>query len=100
MTLGWEKVEIMLDFVMEQQGIEDVSHALQILSDKVATISPANSFSFRRQETLSAYEDIRILSLENPLLIQYLQERKIHFAGQLCKEVHYQRLQREVLLFG
>ncbi|KAA6313036.1 hypothetical protein EZS27_036128 [termite gut metagenome] len=75
---------------MEQQGIEDVFQALHIISDEVSKIQ-ANSFSFRRQENLSAYEDIRIQPLENSLLIQYLKERQIHipFAQQLCKEVHF-----------
>ncbi|KAA6323023.1 DNA primase [termite gut metagenome] len=88
---GMGKGGNMLDFVMEQQGIEDISHALQILSGKTSRISPANSFSFRRQENLSAYEDVRIQPLENPLLIQYLKERKIYisFAQQFCKEVHF-----------
>ncbi|KAA6311438.1 DNA primase, partial [termite gut metagenome] len=92
----------MLDFVMEQQGIEDISHALQILSGKVARISPVNSFSFRRQENLSAYEDIRILPLENPLLIQYLRERQINilYAQQVCKEVHFKFKDKSYFVIG
>ncbi|KAA6325445.1 DNA primase [termite gut metagenome] len=92
----------MLDLVMEQQGIEDISHALQILSGKMSTISPANSFSFRQWENLSAYEEIRIQPLENPLLIQYLKERKIHisFAQQLCKEVHFRFKDKSYFAIG
>ncbi|KAA6340337.1 DNA primase [termite gut metagenome] len=92
----------MLDFVMEQQGVEDISHALQILSGKTSTISPVNSFSFRQQENLSVYKDIRILPLENPLLIQYLKERKIHisFAQQFCKEVHFRFKDKSYFAIG
>ncbi|KAA6317540.1 DNA primase, partial [termite gut metagenome] len=77
-------------FIMKLHGIDKVSQALHILSGEVSKIQ-ANSFSFRQWENLSAYEDIRIQPLENPLLIQYLKERKIHisFAQQLCKEVHF-----------
>ncbi|KAA6349133.1 DNA primase [termite gut metagenome] len=92
----------MLDFVMEQQGIEDIFHALQILSGKTARISPANSFSFRQQENLSAYEEIRILPLENPLLIQYMGERQINipFAQQLYKEVHFRFKDKSYFAIG
>jgi DNA primase len=90
-----------LFFVMEQQGIEDVFHVLQILSGKEARISPANSFSFRQQENLSAYEDIRILSLENSLL-KYLKEWQINipFAQQLCKEVHFRFKDKSYFAIG
>ena len=79
-----------LKFVMEWHGIDNISQALRFISGEAPKI-PVNTFSFRRQEDLPVFEDIRILPLENPSLIQYLKERKIHipFAQQFCKEVHY-----------
>ncbi|KAA6336985.1 DNA primase [termite gut metagenome] len=99
---GMGKGGNMLDFVMEQQGIEDISHVLQILSGKASMISPANSFSFRPQENLSAYEDIRIQPLENPLLIQYLKERQINipYAQQVCGEVHFKFKDKSYFAIG
>ena len=80
----------LIEFIMEQHGIDSVSHALQILSGTTSTV-PAHSFSFRPQENLPCFEDIRIQALENPSLIQYLKERQINipFAEQACKEVHF-----------
>lgn len=80
----------LIEFIMEQHGIDSVSHALQILSGTTSTV-PAHSFSFCPQENLPCFEDIRIQALENPSLIQYLKERQIHipFAEQACKEVHF-----------
>lgn len=80
----------LIEFIMEQHGIDSVSHALQILSGTTLTV-PAHSFSFRPQENLPCFEDIRIQALENPSLIQYLKERQINipFAEQACKEVHF-----------
>ena len=78
-----------LKFVMERHKIDDISQALHIISCKTPNIQ--NSFSFRQQENLPTFEDIRILPLENPSLIQYLKSRNIHipFAQQFCIEVHY-----------
>lgn len=79
-----------LSFVMEQHGIDDVSHALQIISGKASTI-PVDSFSFRPQENLPCFEEVTVHPLTNPALIQYLKERRIHipFAEQACKEIHF-----------
>lgn len=78
-----------LKFVMEQHGISDASQALHIISGEVPKIQ--NSFSFRSQDNLPAFENIQIVPLENPALLQYLNKRQIHlpFAQQLCKEVHF-----------
>ncbi len=80
----------LIEFIMEQHGIDSVSHALQILSGTTSTVS-AHSFPFRPQENLPCFEDIRIQALENLSLIQYLKERQINipFAEQACKEVHF-----------
>jgi hypothetical protein len=79
-----------LKFVMEQFGTNDVSQALNFISGK-ANEAPTNSFSFRPQDNLPAFENIRILPLENPALIHYLKSRNIHIpiAQRYCKEVHY-----------
>jgi len=75
---------------MEHQGVNSISHALQIISGEAPKI-PANSFSFRPLESLPGFEDIRIQSLNNPALLLYLRERNIHipFAEQVCREVHF-----------
>jgi len=87
---GMGKGGNILDFMMLQNGTNSVSHALQIISGKTATI-PHNSFSFRPQKSLSAFEDIDIQPFTNPALLQYLKERHIHipFAIQICREIHY-----------
>ena len=59
----------LIEFIMEQHGIESVSHAMQILSDTTPTVL-AHSFSFRPQENLSCFEDIRVQALKNPSLIK------------------------------
>jgi hypothetical protein len=86
---GMGKGGDILKFVMERYGINDISKALQAISGEMPKIS-ANSFSFRQQENLPTFEDIQILPLENPALIQYLKNRNIYtpFAQQICKEVH------------
>jgi len=80
-----------LDFVMEQHGTDNVSCALQIITVEAATITPVGSFSFRPQESLPCFEDIRIYPLNNTALLQYLAERKIpaQIAVQSCKEIHF-----------
>lgn len=87
---GLGKGSNLIEFIMEQHGIDSVSHTLQILSGTGPTV-PAHSFSFRPQENLPCFEDIRIQALENPSLIQYLKERQINipFAEQACKEIHF-----------
>jgi hypothetical protein len=79
-----------LDFVMERNGTDSVSHALQSIAGKIADI-PHRSFSFRKQEYLPAFEDIDVQPLSNPALLQYLNERNIHipFAEQFCREIHF-----------
>jgi hypothetical protein len=74
-----------LKFVMERHGVTDISQALHIISGETPKIQ--NSFSFRPQDNLPTFEDIQVLPLENPALIQYLQSRNIHipFAQQFCK---------------
>jgi hypothetical protein len=87
---GADKGGDILKFVLERYGTNDVSKALHIISGETSKIT-ANSFSFRPQNNLPAFEDIRILPLKNPALIQYLIKRNIHipFARQFCKEVHF-----------
>jgi hypothetical protein len=88
-----------LKFVMERYGINDVSQALHIISGETSKIT-ADSFSFRPQENLPTFENIRILPLENPALIQYLTKRNIHIplAQQFCREVHF--LYKDKLYFN
>ncbi|MDR0505706.1 MAG: toprim domain-containing protein [Dysgonamonadaceae bacterium] len=79
-----------LKFVMERHEISDVSQVLQIISGEASGIL-SNSFSFRPQENLPVFEDIKVLPLENHALIRYLSGRNIHipFAQKLCKEIHF-----------
>ena len=79
-----------INFILEQHQIDNVSQALQILSGNAPEIKPL-SFSFRQQENIPCFEDIRVKPLENPALIQYLKDRQIHIisAMKTCKEVHF-----------
>ena len=79
-----------INFILEQHQTDNVSQALQILSGNTPEIKP-HSFSFRQQENLPCFEDIRVKQLENPALIQYLKDRQIHVisAMKTCKEVHF-----------
>ena len=90
-----------LRFVMERYGITDISQVLHIISGETPKIQ-AGSFSFRQYENLPVFENIRILPLENPALIQYLKNRNIHvpFAQQLCKEVHYRLKDKPYFTLG
>jgi len=87
---GMGKGGNIIDFVMEYQGTDSVSFALQAIGGKAPDIA-SDSFSFRPQESLSCYEDISIHQLNNSALLQYLKERKINlsFAEQECKEIHF-----------
>ena len=87
---GMGKGGNIIDFTMEHQGTDSISHALQIISGEASKIS-TNSFSFRPSESLPGFTDIDIQSLTNPALLQYLKERNIHipFAEQGCKEIHF-----------
>ncbi len=79
-----------INFILEQHQTNDVSQALLVLSGDAPKIKP-HSFSFRQQESLPCFEDIRIKPLENPALIQYLKDRQIQIthAMNTCKEVHF-----------
>jgi len=89
-----------LKFVMERSGINDVSQVLNIISDETPKIQ--NSFSFRQQEDLPAFEDIQILQLEHPALVEYLKNRNIHIplAQQICKEVSYRLKDKPYFTIG
>lgn len=79
-----------INFILEQYQTNNVSQALQILTGNASEIKP-HSFSFRQQENLPCFEDIRVKQLENPALIQYLKDRQIYIgcAIKTCKEVHF-----------
>jgi hypothetical protein len=89
-----------LKFVAERYGTSNVSPSLYIISKE--TPKNQNSFSFRPQENLPIFEDIRILPLENPALLQYLKNRNIHipFAQHICKEVHYKLKEKPYFTIG
>ncbi len=80
-----------LDLVKKLHNISDISSVLSHLSGKAITTRPVEPFSFQQQENSSRFEDISIQPLNNPMLIQYLKDRKINIplAQQLCKEIHY-----------
>jgi len=90
-----------INFILEQHHTNDVSQALQILSDKAPQIKP-HSFSFRQQENLPCFEDIRVNPLENPALIQYLKDRQIQIAHAMneCKEVHFRTNDKAYFAIG
>jgi hypothetical protein len=79
-----------LKFVMERHVISDIPQALRIISNETPEIQ--SSFSFCQQDNLPTFEDIQVLPLKNPALIQYLNKRNIHipFAQQACREIHFQ----------
>ncbi len=79
-----------INFIQEQHQTNDVSQALQILSGKAPQIK-SHSFSFRQQENLPCFKDIKVKPLENPALIQYLKNRQIQIANAMktCNEVHF-----------
>jgi len=87
---GMGKGGDILKFVMERHGISDTSQALHIISGETPKIQ--QSFSFRPQDNLPTFENIQIVPLENPALLQYLNKRQVHItiAQQLCKEVHFE----------
>ena len=90
-----------INFILEQHQTDDVSQALLILSGKAPQIKP-HSFSFRQQESLPCFEDIRIKPLENPALIQYLKERQIQITNAMnaCKEVHFRTNDKAYFAIG
>ncbi len=80
-----------LDLVMKLHSIPSISGALAHLSGKTITTRPVETFSFPQQGNSNGFEEISVQPLTNPLLIRYLNERKINvpLAQQLCKEIHY-----------
>ena len=81
-----------IDFMIERHGTDNIAYLLEVIAGKsAAAVHAGESFSFRPQTSLSAFEDIGVHPLSNPALLQYLNERKIHipFAVQICKEVHF-----------
>ncbi len=80
-----------IDLVMRLHNIPDISGVLAHLSGKTIISLPTESFSFQQREDSPGFEDINVRPLSNPVLIQYLKERKINItlAQQLCKEIQY-----------
>ncbi len=90
-----------ISFILEQNQTDNVSQALQIVSGNAPEIKP-HSFSFRQQENIPCFEDIRVKPLENPALIQYLKDRQIHIISALktCKEVHFRTNDKAYFAIG
>jgi len=90
-----------INFILEQNQTDNVSQALQILSCNAPAIKPY-SFSFRQQENLPCFEDIRVKPLENPALLQYLKDRQIHVVSAMktCKEVHFRTNDKAYFAIG
>jgi hypothetical protein len=90
-----------INFILEQHQTDNVSQALQILSGNASEIKP-HSFSFRQQENIPCFEDIRVKPLENPALIQYLKDRQINIANTIktCKEVHFKTNDKTYFAIG
>jgi len=87
---GMGKGGNIIAFVLEHQGIDNISQALQIISGKASGIK-SDSFSFRPLKSLQSFDEITVHSLTHTALEQYLKERNINlsFAEQECVEVHF-----------
>lgn len=90
-----------INFILEQHQTDNVSQALQILSGKASEIKP-HSLSFRQQENLPCFDDIRVKPLENFALIQYLKDRQINIASAIktCEEVHFRTKDKAYFAIG
>jgi hypothetical protein len=90
-----------INFILEHHQTNDVSQALQILSGNASEIKP-HSFSFRQQENIPCFEEIKVKPLENPALIQYLKDRQIQIAHAMnaCKEVHFKTKDKAYFAIG
>ena len=90
-----------INFILEQHQTDNVSQALQILSGNASEIKP-QSLSFRKQEDIPCFEDIRVKPLENPALIQYLKDRQIHVVSAMktCQEVHFKTNNKTYFAIG
>lgn len=69
---------------------EDVACLLQNI-EKQLTVIPSASFSFRPSPISSGFQDLKVQSLNNTLLLQYLAERGINIevAKRECRELHF-----------
>ena len=90
-----------INFILEQHQSDNVSQALLMLSGTASEIKP-HSFSFRQQENIPCFENIRVKPLENPALIQYLKDRQIHVVSAMktCKEVHFRTNDKAYFAIG
>lgn len=90
-----------INFILEQHQSDNVSQALLMLSGTASEIKP-HSFSFRQQENIPCFENIRVKPLENPSLIQYLKDRQVYVACamKMCKEVHFKTKDKAYFAIG
>lgn len=86
---GMGKGGNIIALVMKLNQTDIVSEALKIISDGTPTVD--SSFSFRQQESLLGFEDVKVRSLANRALLQYIDERKISIglARQFCQEIYF-----------
>jgi DNA primase len=83
-----------IDLAMQIYNTTDISVCLQNISNAIQ-FSEKPIFSFQKQkiqvETKSEIEITKVLPLEHPALLQYLQERCINVdvAKANCKQIHY-----------
>lgn len=81
-----------ITLAMQLQGTKDISYALKAIEGHFpCAVSPAVS-QRRIEPQVTGYEQVRIDSLTNPVLLGYLQERGIppEIAKKACKEIHFQ----------
>ena len=81
-----------ITLAMELHGTKDISYTLKAIERCFpSTLCPVAS---PRQQTpqVTGYQQVRVDSLTNPVLLGYLQERGIppEIAKKACKEVHFQ----------
>lgn len=81
-----------ITLAMQLQGTKDISYALKAIEGHFpSAVGPAVSRR-RIEPQVTGYEQVRIDSLTNPVLLGYLQERGIppEIAKKACKEIHFQ----------
>ncbi|MCD8043711.1 MAG: CHC2 zinc finger domain-containing protein, partial [Tannerellaceae bacterium] len=81
-----------IDFTLLYYNLSEVSDALKKIAEKAEEITPV-SFSFHPPGYVSGFEIVKIKSLENKTLINYLKERgiNIEIAKKQVHEIYFKQ---------